>query len=500
MTRTTSDPPATADRTVRISAELRPAEGLVVVTAQDGPVAEFAYDQEVEEAFRNWPAWLRNKLLRTTQRTQREADYQRGMEDMARRLAALAGASELARLVTAANTDPSAPAFLRVELPQPELDIIPWELLASSLESESGGRRVHVYRTVRGRKQRQVTAADPPQRVVLADSSPMSEQLINFAQERASIQQELTPMRLGGLIDSDRPCADADPSALTGALAGRVRAVHFAAHGSTGKVHLRQGTKAVLYDGEAFAQFFEDEPVPAAVFLSVCDSVLAPPRTLGVPEGPGVARALAEADIAEVIGMYSVITPEAAKEFFTSLYRALVSCTDMVTAYAAAVTALQADTFPNYGFWSVPVLYSYDNVIPFPGTHGDPNGSYQRIGDQVKRFHTELSRLQPEEGWSETKWRTETMRLRVGASDRQHQLHQLIELVQHELRAGSKWAADVSRAARTGVSALDRVIARATSPRPGVGAVAMFAESKTQLTSALEELDEALSARLQFSR
>jgi hypothetical protein len=328
----------------------------------------------------------------------------------------------------------------------------------------------------------------------------MSEQLINFAQERTSIQHELMPMRLGGLVDSDRPCADADPGALSGALARPVRAAHFAAHGTTGEVHLRQGTKAVPYSGEAFAQFFDDEPIPAAVFLSVCDSVMPPPRMLGVPESPGVARALAEAGIAEVIGMYSAITPEAAKEFFTVLYRMLAHCSDMVTAYATAVTALQKDTFPNYGFWSVPILYSYDNVIPFPGTHGDPNGSYQRIAGQVKRFHTELSLLQPQDGWSETTWRTKTMRLRVGASDRQHQLQQLIDLVQHELRAGSKWAADVSQAARTGVSALDSVVARATNPHPGTDAVSMFTESKTQLTSVLKDLDEAISARLQFSR
>jgi hypothetical protein len=507
MTSTTSEPPSAVDRTVRLSVELRPpdsllrpADRLVVVTAQDEPVAEFRYDQEQEEAFRNWPTWLRNKLLHTSQRTQGESEYQRGTDEMARRLANLAGASELARVVAAANTDPSAAAFLRVELRQPELDIIPWELLAPTVESRSSGRRVHVYRAVRGRKQRQVTAPDPPQRVVLADSSPISEQSANFAQERESIQRELMAMRLAGLVDSDRPCSDADPKTLTDGLAGPVRAVHFAAHGTTGEVHLRQGAKAIPYPGEAFAEFFNREPVPVAVILSVCDSVPAPPRILGVAEAPGVARALAEAGIAEVIGMYSAITPEAAKEFFTSLYRALGRCADMVTAYAAAVCTLQADTFPNCGFWSVPVLYSYNNVIPFPGIYGDPNGSYQRIADQVKRLRTELSRLQPEESWSETTWRMETMRLRVGASDRQHQLRQLIKLVQQEVRSGSKWAADVSRAARTGVSALDRVVERATNPRPGASAVTMFAESKTQLTSVLEELDEAISARLRFSR
>src|ERR1700761_3479098 len=181
----------------------------------------------------------------------------------------------------------------------------------------------------------------------------MSAPSVNFAKERESIQRELAAMRLAGLVDPDRPCSDADPKALSTALAGPVRAVHLAAHGNAGEVHLRQGEKAIPYPGEAFAGFFEREPVPAAVILSVCDSVPAPPSQLGAPEAPGVARALAEAGISEVIGMYTAITPAAAKEFFTILYRALGQCADMATAYAAAVTALQADIFPNYGFWSV---------------------------------------------------------------------------------------------------------------------------------------------------
>jgi hypothetical protein len=502
MTSKTSEPPPAADRTVHISAELRPADSLVVVSAQDEPVAEFRYDAEQAKAFRTHPLWLRNKLLPASRRARREYEYQRGIEDMTRRLSTLAATSELTGLVAAVDAEPSATTFIRVEVRQPELDVIPWELLAPLF----GGRRVCVYRTVRGRKQRDVTAPDPPQRVLLADSSPLSDQSANFAQERESIQRELTAMRKAGLVNSDHPCSDADPSMLAAALTGPVRTVHLAAHGTVGNIRLRQGKKAIDYSGETFAEFFDREPVPTAVILSVCDSVpapLGPPDMSGTPgfsETPGVARALAEAGIAEVIGMYSAITPEAAKEFFTSLYRMLARCTDMVTAYATAVTALQKDTFPNYGFWSVPILYSYDNVIPFPGTRGDPHGSYERIAGHVKCFHKELSLLQPQEGWSETTWRTRTMRLRVGASDRQHQLHQLIDLVQHEIRAGSKWAADVSRAARTGVSALDRVVARATNPQPGTDAVTMFTESKTQLTSVLEELDEAISARLEFSR
>ncbi len=417
---------------------------------------------------------------------------------MAEQLAVLADAAELARLVVALEADPAATVFLRVELPQRELDIVPWELLALSVASRVGGRDVCVYRAVRWRKQRRVIPPDPPQRILLVDSSPISEQSANFAQERESIQRELEAMRLAGLVDPDA-CSDADPGMLTAAMAGPTRAVHIAAQGKLGEVHLRQGIKAVPYHSEPFAEFFNGEPQPAAVILSVCDSVPAPPRELGVEEAPGVARALAEAGIAEVIGMYGVITPEAAKEFFTGLYRALGRCSDMATAYAAAVTALRADIYPNRGFWSVPVLYSYENVIPFPGTFGDPRGSYRRIAGQLERFHAELSALQPKECWSETTWRQETMKLRTDVDNRRQQLAQLIAVVQPEARSGSKWAVDVSRAAHTGLRVLDRVVARATNPLPGASSVDRFAESKTELTAVLGELHEAISARLQFS-
>lgn len=494
MTSTTSELPIAADRTVRLSAELRPADDTVVLRTADQSVAEFHYD---EAPFRQWQESFRYQLLRS-RLAKREDAYNRRIGAMAEQLAILADAANLARLVAAVEADPSATVFLRIELPQKELDIVPWELLASAVASGVGGRDVCVYRAVRWRKKRQVIPSDPPQQVLLVDSAPLTKQAANFAQERESIQLELDAMRLAGLVHPDA-CPDADPGMLTAAMARPTRAVHVAAQGNLGKVHLRQGTKAVPYAGEPFAQFFDRGSQPVAVILSVCDSVPAPLPEPDVEETPGVARALAEGGVPEVVGMYSVITPEAAKEFFTGLYRALGRCSDMATAYAAGVTALRSDTYPNRGFWSVPVLYSYENVIPFPGTFGDPRGSYGRIAGQVKRFHAELSGLQPQEGWSKATWLRETMKLRVGADDRRRQLVQLIELVQPEVGSGSKWAADVSRAALTGLRALDGVVARAASPRPGADFVGTFAAGKTELTAALEELHEAISARLQFS-
>ena len=377
----------------------------------------------------------------------------------------------------------------RVELAQQKLDFIPWELLTLPVARLLGDRDVCVYRAV-GARRRQATPPDPPQRVLLVDSSPLSKQSVNFSPEHDSIRRQLGDMEHVGLVRLDA-CRDADPGRLTAAMGRPARAVHLAAQGEVGTVHLRQGTEDAEYLGKPFAQFFSREPQPVAVILAVCDPVP------GTEEEPGVARAVADTGVAEVLGMYSAITPQAALEFFTRLYQVLGRCSDMATAYAEAVAALRGDTYPNCGFWSVPVLYSRDNVIPFPGTLGDPRGSYRRIAGQVKRLQKELSGLRPEESWSENLWREQTMNLRAEAGDRRQQLEQLIELVQPEARSGSKWAADVSRTARTGLRALDGVMTHAAPMRPDSISVHKFAESKTELATVLEKLDEAISARLE---
>jgi hypothetical protein len=170
----------------------------------------------------------------------------------------------------------------------------------------------------------------------------------------------------------------------------------------------------------------------------------------------------------------------------------------MATAYATAVAALRGDTYPNCGFWSVPVLYSRNNVIPFPATFGDPKGAYQRAVYEVAQLLAELSGLRPEASWNENRWRKETMRLRVSADDVRLELRQLIDFVRPETRSGSKWAEDVGRSAHDGLRAFDEIVAHATNPLPGGGSVHEFDTSKAELAAALGELHEAISARLQF--
>jgi hypothetical protein len=490
MNRGIADSPPTPSHALRLSAELSGGGELVVVRTAAGQICEFPLG---ENPYEGWRRWLRNQL-RGSGQAGRRSRFRDKAGEVAQELARQMDVAELGRQLEAADSSLATTALLRVELADWELDLIPWELLALPVAEHLGGRDVCVYRAVPPKRRKvDVTPPDPPQRVLLVDSSPLSKQSVNFKDEYEAIRERLLAMKAAGLVQLD-PCREADSGKLSAEMERPVRAVHLAAQGEPGQVSLRQGTEDVGFPSKPFAQIFSHRPQPVAVVLSVCDSAR------GTPESPAVARALAAAGVPEVLGMYSVITPQAALEFFKSLYEALGRCSDMVTAYAKAVAELREDDFPNCGFWSVPVLYSRDNVIPFPATRGDPKRAYQQIAHEVAQLHADLADLRPEESWNENAWRRETMDLRIGADDTRLELQQLITLIQPEARSGSKWAEDVGRAALAGLHAFNGIVTYASHPLPGGGSVPGFDQCKAELVAVLEELHEAISARLAFCR
>lgn len=501
-----SESPPVPGHALSLRAELSGGGNLVALGTAAGQICEFPFD---EGPYREWQLYLRHHLIGSN-RAGKRSKFRDRARGLAEELAHPVDLAELCRQLEAADpspgTDPSpatAPgkatalepastALVRIELVDWELDVIPWELLALPVADQLGGRDTCVYRAVPA-KEEKVTPPDPPQRVLLVDSSPLSKQSVNFTDEDEAIRERLRAMEDAGLVDLE-PCDKADSHKLGAAMERPVRAVHVAAQGEAGQVFLRQGTEHVGFASRPFAQILGQEPQPVVVILSVCHSAQ------GTPDSAAVARAVAETGVPEVLGMYSVITPQAALEFFKSLYEALGRCSDMVTAYAKAVIGLREATFPNCGFWSVPVLYSRDNVIPFPATYGDPKKAYQRIAHEVAQLRAELAHLRPEESWNENTWRRETIDLRIGADDTRLELQQLITLTQPEARSGSKWADDVGHAACNGLRAFDGILAHASHPLPGGGSVRRFDVCKADLEAALRKLQEALSARLAFSR
>jgi len=487
------DPVGAPGHAVRLRAELRVSDNragakLVAVKRANGRVFEFPYD---ENTYGEWRLWLSNQTHGSS-RSEKYPEFRHKIEEVAERLAAPFDVAELCRQVQAINPDPSVTAFIRIELADWALDVIPWELLAVPVMRELGGRNVCVYRAVRAKK-RQTTSPLPPQQVLLVDSAPLSMQSPHFEPEENAIRRRLGAMKIAGLVQLDS-CPSADFGKLSARMKRPLRLVHIAAQGEAGIVYLSQGKGGVQFSSRTFAEIFDREPQPVAAIFSVCDSAQA------TSTEPGVARAVADVGVMEVIGMFSLITPTAALEFFDSLYEALGRCSNMTIAYAQAVATLRDnDNYPDCGFWSVPVLYSPFNVIPFPVALDEPRDAYHKIAVEIAQLRADISALCPDESWNENTWQRNTMMLRARAGARRRGLEQLSRLVEPEVRSGSRWAEDVSHAAYIGLRSFNGVISHANRAKSGASSTLNFVELKTQLESALDELYAALSARLKFS-
>ena len=504
MNSRSSEPASAADSEVRLRAALRVTGNgreakLVAVEIANGQVFEFPYD---ETLYADWRVWLSNQRHGSS-RASKYAEFRERIDTVTEQFAAPLGVAELARLVEAVSPDSSATAFFRIELADWALDAMPWELLAVPVARELGGRRVCVYRAVRARK-RSVTPPVPPQSVLLVNSEPLSMQSLSFGPEEREIQRRLGLMKMAGLVQVES-CLRTDFDDLGVRMKRPARLVHIAIHGKPGKVYFSHGKEAVQLSGAEFAEMFDREPQPVAVIFSTCDSAQPSLVDLDVTQRTsadvGVARAVAQTGVTDVIGMYSAILPSALLEFFGTLYEALSQCLDMTTAYARAVAALhETDNYPDCGFWSVPVLYSSNNVIPLPAALGDPQGAYQHAAFEVAQLKAELSDLCPDDSWDEYAWQRNTMMLRAHSDSRRDELRRLSTLVDLEMRAGSRWAAEVSYAVDAGLRAFDSLISHANRARSGVRSTESFIDARDEIETVLSDLYDALSARLMFSQ
>ena len=474
------------DATVCLRVELRAADHAMVVLHERGEAFSSSFK---ELDFSNWHLWLQHQA-HGSDKPGKQPEFRSTIEKWAAEVYRVICADEILRQVESSDSV-SQVIFLRIEVVDRELDNIPWELLTLPLEKKLSDRQVCVYRAVSS-PVLPTTSPAPPQLVLLADSAPPSIPSVNFSLESRSIQHRLNALDAAGLVQVFI-CENAHYSKLHQAMEMPMRAIHVAAHGLAGQVYLREGTQHHPVDSKAFAEFFKQGTRPVAVMLSICNSAQ------GAPRAPAVARAVAEAGVAAVLGMYSSITAEAALLFFDSLYRALARCVDLPAAYAEAVATMRDTTYPNSGFWSVPVLYSQENVIPFPKTLGDLGSRYRRLADELSEFETGVRAIQPWEGWSIDTWRLETMDLRQDPGRLALSLEELIRLVRHESRAGSKWAEDVSRSAQAGIAAFRQMVEYADRAVAGTNSIAGFRQCRDELLTVLGRLYRAVSARLRFA-
>ncbi|MER7362683.1 CHAT domain-containing protein [Nonomuraea wenchangensis] len=471
---------------VGLRAALRDHGRSIAVSLEGGRAVETSHESG---AFDTWCSFLSNQRDRTESK---RSDF---VERSRKEAANMAAITPLDDVCAGIASLPPAPALvlLRVELSDRALDKLPWELLSLALEDRLAGRRVCVFRTVTGMRRREKAAPALPARILLAETSPMTIQSTNAAPEFAAAQQNL-----GHLVISEQlqpgDARASDAFRLRDAMSTTYRLIHLTAHGEPGQVIFGEGREAQRVPGKTVAEWFNEQQADTVALLSICMSVI------GTADQPSAARAIAEAGIPAVLGMYGDITQQAAETFFDALYKSLGRNEDMLTAYADAILALRESSYPNCGFWSVPVLYSKDNVIPFPRRPGIPDDAYSEYIELLVEHAAEIAEVAPKESWKQVTWTVETMGLRMETRRRLRAgLQKLITAVEPAARVRWRWARDVDRAARSALTGLDLLIEAAEPTAPGAQAVARFDEDRKALLDDLRNLHRTLSALRRFA-
>jgi hypothetical protein len=193
--------------------------------------------------------------------------------------------------------------------------------------------------------------------------------------------------------------------------------------------------------------------------------------------------------------MYGAISQRAALTFFMSLYRSLGRHRDMLTSYADAVAQLRHTSYPNRGFWSVPVLYSQGNVIPFPRVAELSDDPYEEHLDLATTSLSQISHLLPQPNWSMDDWETRTRRFRmVTVPKLREDLEDLKGSMIPAARASWGWAYDLTSTVRSILAALEHLDEVSIPSSTGMAAVTKFHEERQDLINHLKGFCRTLRA------
>jgi CHAT domain len=486
-------PPAAAHNILRMRAELR-SEGQTVAVGTEGSNPVTAPLAELD--FSTWQRWLGNQTHGDKDIWKRP-DFEARIKEETGRIGKLLDLEAVHCKLSLMDPAPTE-LLVQVTLPHRALDALPWELLALYIEEFFPILKVHVFRSVEGteydEESRSVENGPTiiPMRVLLVDSSPLTVHSTNFSEERKAIGNGLRRITLCHLIEPDVRL-DVDYLALSAALRQGWRLVHISAHGVAGELWLKEVRAHNPLSSVPFAELFRQQLDVAALMLSVCDSAL------GTKEKLSLARAATEVGIPCVVAMYSAISQHAALTFFTSLYRTLGQHRDMLAAYTGAVTALRKTSYPSRGSWSVPVLYTQENVIPFPRTPQIPDDPYEEHLQIASASLSQVSSLLPQPSWSMDDWDTRTRRFRmVTAPQLRRDLEKLTKSIIPAARASWRWAYDLSDSVRSILSAIELLNEVSTPSSTGVAAVARFHEGRQEFADRLTEFCQTLRALRQL--
>jgi hypothetical protein len=433
--------------------------------------------------FFSWQSWLRNQTHGDND-IWKQPDFEAKVGEESARIGRLLDLEAMHRAVSSIEGVP-AKLLVQITLPHRGLDRMPWELLALRIEECYPGLEACVFRSLERTDEderflgMEGNPSTIPMRVLLADSSPLTVHCTNFTMQRKAIADGLQRIALCRLIDPDER-RNVDHLTLSEAMRHGQRLIHISAHGEAGKLLLEEGLEDHDLRSRELAQLFRGDSNTVAAILSVCDSAL------GTDKLPSLGWAITEVGVPSVLAMHSAISQHAAHTFFMSLYRSLGQHRDMLTAYADAVAKLRHTSYPNRGFWSVPVLYSQGNVIPFPRIPEVSDDPYEEHLELAAASLSQVNRLLPQANWSMDDWETRTRRFRMVTAPRlRHDLEDLKGSIIPAARVSWGWAHDLTSTVRSILAALEHLDEVSMPPSTGMSAVTKFHERRQDFVNHL---------------
>jgi hypothetical protein len=384
--------------------------------------------------------------------------------------------------------------FLEIDISNRQLDAVPWELLGGTHLAEEGGAEVVVWRACSASVSHRTW---PKRSVLMVEAAPLDAKIAPNA--RAEFR-EITRQLDTGDVHA------AEPIPLSGAKLDQFLEVllnqepdilHMAMHGET--TYLSFEDPKEEEDRVSYSHLVDHigrRNHLSTVVLTACYSAC-------VRSGESAfTRRLAERGIPAAIGMSTLFTPLASREFTRGLYGELSRGRSIVESYAAAVRAVRLMSTFDGSLWGVPVLYASEDVIPLPtDAHLQ---LLERLGGSVEHidnFLGRLSEITPHIGPG-TDWKLESTGLEMSCARMHRELSMLQSVVPDGRADVHRWRMAVVQACNRTREHLNQVeaclVELGDEHAPALGrarAAARLAERGGWLANALSELRSLIVRR-----
>jgi len=275
---------------------------------------------------------------------------------------------------------------------------------------------------------------------MLVSSSPLTRQSPSPDQEFQDIERQLAdrvdvyPCKGMEYVEFTRQLAEFAPDVL-----------HMAMHGTTNGLLFQ---KYNFHHEVPYTDLVEDicrVTSLRAVVMDICYSS----SSSGSSVSPSFARQLVESGIPSAIGMSSTITLPASLEFSNRLYSELGLGKSILEAYDRAITTLRQQPDISKLLWSVPIMYQYTNVYPFPNIkhHADtldriaylPVRQLRETSERIDEFMLNYDAFAADNTWTLDEWQTETIPIWLIMPSLKESIEDLAHLPHSHKRDEMKW-------------------------------------------------------------